>query len=434
MSYLYGLTGIQGRIIACRIAHFIQRPLQKPAMSSECADTKLVAGCATRSEKDDKSIPTLFKPLCIRGVEFQNRIFLSPLCQYSAVDGALTPWHFAHLGGIICRGPGLTMVEATAVLPEGRITPHDVGLWSDCHIEGLAAMVAFAHGQGQKIGIQLSHAGRKGSTTAPWVMEETTAPENAGGWPEDIWGPSAIQYAPGYPKPKELTVEMIDDIVHAFAMATKRAVKAGFDVIEVHNGHGYLLHSFLSPVSNKRLDQYGGCFENRIRLTVEVVRAMRENMPPNMPLFLRISATDCLEESMPDESSWRVEDTIKLAPILAAHGVDLLDVSSGFIHPRQKLKGGPAFQAHLSEAVKASKPAGLVVSTVGKITTGVVAQQVLDQGQADVVFVGKQFLENPGVVWAFAKELGVDIALADQIGWVFQWRGKRREAGNKRTL
>ncbi|KAJ7484633.1 FMN-linked oxidoreductase [Mycena latifolia] len=402
-------------------------------MSAMNAGQKLVAGCATRSE-NEKTIPSLFKPIRIRGVEFQNRIFLSPLCQYSAEDGALTPWHFAHLGGIICRGPGLTMVEATAVLPEGRITPQDVGLWSDCHIEGLAALVDFAHSQGQKIGIQLSHAGRKGSTTPPWVMEETTAHESIGGWPQDIWGPSAVPYAPGYSMPKELNREMIDDIVQAFGTAAKRAAKAGFDVIEIHSGHGYLLHSFLSPVSNKRMDQYGGSFENRIRLTVEVVRAVRENMPPDMPLFLRISATDCLEESMPDEPSWRLEDTIKLAPVLAAHGVDLLDVSSGFIHPRQKLMGGPAFQAHLSEAIKSSKPAGLVVSTVGKITTGTLAQQILDQDKADVVFVGKQFLENPGAVWAFAKELGVEIALADQIGWVFQWRGKRRDAVNRRTL
>ncbi|KAJ7442504.1 hypothetical protein B0H11DRAFT_1881830 [Mycena galericulata] len=403
-------------------------------MPSKSPAKKLVAGCATHSEKDNKSIPSLFKPICIRGVEFQNRLFLSPLCQYSARDGSLTPWHFAHLGGIICRGPGLTMMEATAVLPEGRITPQDVGLWSDCHIDGLAAMVDFAHDQGQKIGIQLSHAGRKGSTTPPWVMEETTAQEASGGWPQDIWAPSAIRYAPGYPMPKELTVDMIDDIVRAFAIAAKRAVKVGFDVLEIHAGHGYLLHSFLSPVSNKRTDQYGGCFENRIRLTLEVTKAMRENMPQDMPLFLRISATDCLEESMPDEHSWRVEDTIKLAPILAAHGVDLLDVSSGFIHPRQKLRGGPAFQAHLSAAIKASNPAGLIVSTVGKITTGVIAQEVLDTEKADVVFVGKQFLENPGVVWAFAKELGVDVTLADQIGWVFQWRGKRRDAAHKRTL
>lgn len=185
------------------------------------------------------------------------------------------------------------MVEATAVLPEGRITPQDVGLWADGHIAGLAAMVDFAHGQGQKIGIQLSHGGRKSSTTAPWVMEETTAHENEGGWPEDVWGPSAIRYAPGYPMPKELSREMIHDIVRAFSNATKRAVRAGFDVIEIHNGHGYLLHSFLSPVSNKRTDEYGGCFENRIRLTVEVVKAMRENMPPDMPLFLRYFSSIC---------------------------------------------------------------------------------------------------------------------------------------------
>ncbi|KAJ7236240.1 hypothetical protein C8J57DRAFT_138522 [Mycena rebaudengoi] len=403
-------------------------------MPSACAETKLVAGSATNSQKNDGRIPSLFQPLRIRGVDFQNRIWLSPLCQYSAQDGALTPWHFAHLGGIICRGPGLTMVEATAVLPEGRITPQDVGLWSDRHVKPLSAMVEFAHSQGQNIGLQLSHAGRKSSTTAPWIMEETTAHEDVGGWPDNIWGPSPIQYAPGYPTPKELTVEGITKVVEAFVTAAKRAVQAGFDLIEIHNGHGYLLHSFLSPVSNKRTDKYGGSFENRIRLTVDVVKAVRANIPQDMPLFLRISATDCLEESMPNEPSWRIEDTIKLAPILHAHGVDLLDVSSGFIHPLQKLRGGPAFQAHLSEAVKSSIPAGLLISAVGKITNGIVAQDVLNKGQADIVFVGKQFLENPGAVWAFAKELGVDIALADQIGWVFQWQGKRRVARNKRVL
>ncbi|KAJ7070307.1 FMN-linked oxidoreductase [Mycena belliarum] len=402
-------------------------------MAAKNACHKVVAGCATSCE-NGHDIPTLFKPLRIRGVEFQNRIFLSPLCQYSAEDGVLTQWHFAHLGGIICRGPGLTMVEATAVSPQGRITPQDVGLWSDGHIEGLAAIVNFAHTQGQKIGIQLSHAGRKGSTTPPWVMEETTACTADGGWPHDVWGPSPIRYAPGYPLPKELNEEMIDDIVQAFGTAARRVVEAGFDVLEIQSGHGYLLHSFLSPVSNKREDRYGGSFENRTRLTVDVVKAAREHMPPNMPLFLRISASDCLEESMPDEPSWRVEDTIRLAPILAAHGVDLLDVSSGFIHPRQKLRSGPAFQAHLSEAVKAASPAGMVISTVGKITTGSLAQHILDQDQADVVFIGKQFLENPSVVWAFAKELGVNITLANQIGWVFQWRGKRRDAVNRRTL
>ncbi|KAK7046745.1 NADPH dehydrogenase afvA [Favolaschia claudopus] len=404
-------------------------------MSPESVSQVVVPGRAVGSE-DDGKLPTLFKPLWIRGVEFQNRIFVrtvSPLCQYSAEEGALTPWHFAHLGGIICRGPGLTMVEATAVSPEGRITPFDAGLWGDWHVEGLASMVDFAHGLNQKIGIQLSHAGRKASTTPPWVMEEIVAGESVGGWPEDVWGPSAVRYAPGYAMPKELTREGIEDIIHAFAAAAKRAVRAGFDVIEIHAAHGYLLHSFLSPVSNKRKDQYSGCFENRIRLILEVVRAMRENMPRHMPLFLRISATDCLEETMPEEPSWTTEDTIRLAPILAAHGVDLLDVSSGFNHPHQKLRGGPAFHAHLSEAIKASDP-GLIVSTVGNITSGTIAQQVLDQEQADVVFVGKKFLENPGVVWAFAKELGVNITLADPLGWVFQWRGKRREAVFKRML
>ncbi|KAG5732248.1 putative NADPH dehydrogenase C23G7.10c [Termitomyces sp. T112] len=387
------------------------------------------SGTALDPQPSGKSIPKLFQPLKIRELEFHNRIFLSPLCQYSAENGKLTPWHKAHLGGIYTRGPGLSIVEATAVTPEGRITPEDSGLWSDEHIPPLAEIVEFAHSQGQKIGIQLAHAGRKASTIAPWISGDPTASTEAGGWPDDVWGPSAIAYSDQYPNPKALTKEGIKRVVDAYVAATKRALKAGFDLVEIHNAHGYLLQSFLSPISNKRTDEYGGSFENRIRLTLEVVDAVRAVIPDSMPLFLRISATDWLEEVMPDEPSWRSEDTARLAPILHAHGVDFLDVSGGGNHPEQKIKGGPAYQAPFAHDVKKALDSSskLVVGSVGAITDGHTAQSVLDKGQADVILVGRNFIKNPGTVWAFAEDLGVEIKTANQIGWGFKGRRNKNK-------
>jgi 2,4-dienoyl-CoA reductase-like NADH-dependent reductase (Old Yellow Enzyme family) len=343
----------------------------------------------------------------------------------------LTPWHLGHLGGIYTRGPGLSFVEATAVTPQGRITPEDSGIWSDDHIAPLAEVVQFAHSQNQKIGIQLAHAGRKASTVAPWLDMGHVATETVGGWPEDVWGPSAVPYNDKFPKPRALTKEGIKDIVRAFVDGAKRAMKAGFDVIEIHNAHGYLLHSFLSPVSNKRSDEYGGSFENRIRLTLEVVDAVRAIIPDTMPLFIRVSATDWLEESQ--EPSWRIEETIKLAGILASHGVDFIDVSTAGLSPDQKIKGGPAFQAPFSHAIKKAVTAEvqgtgeqLLVGAVGSITDGMIAQRVLDEGQADIIFVGRLFQKNPGTVWAFADDLDVSINVAHQIGWPFAGRGKTK--------
>ncbi|TBU27047.1 FMN-linked oxidoreductase [Dichomitus squalens] len=380
------------------------------------------AGAA--AEDDFDKVPTLFKPIKIRGVEFQNRIWVSPMCQYSAQNGQLTDWHLAHLGGIFTRGPGLTMVEATAVTPEGRITPEDSGLWTDAQIGPLKRIVEFAHSQNQKIGIQLAHAGRKASTVAPWLDMGALATEEVGGWPNDVVGPSSVPYNEKFPVPKELDKAGIKRIKTAFVEAAKRALQAGFDVIEIHNAHGYLLDSFISPVSNKRTDEYGGSFENRVRLTLEIVDAVRAVIPPTTPLFLRISATDWLEESLPNEPSWRSEDTVRLAGILAEHGVDLLDVSTGGLHPSQKIKGGPAYQAPFAEAVKKAHGDKILVSTVGAITDGPTAQACLDKGQADVVFLGRQFQKNPGSVWQFAEELGVTITVAHQIEWGFKGRGK----------
>ncbi|EAU89465.1 NADPH dehydrogenase [Coprinopsis cinerea okayama7 len=413
------------------------------------------AGTAFDPQPSGAHQPKIFNPLRIRGVEFQNRIWVSPMCQYSAENGKFTPWHMAHLGGIFTRGPGLTMIEATAVLPNGRITPEDAGIWSDEHIKPLQDVVTFCHSQSQNIGIQLAHAGRKASTVAPWISGAPTASKEVGGWPDDVWAPSAIPYSEDYPHPKELTKEGIKGIIQAFADGAKRALKAGFDVIEIHSAHGYLLSEFLSPVSNKRTDEYGGSFENRTRLLIEIVDTVRSIIPEEMPLFVRVSATEWLEESMPNEPSWKSEDTVRLAPILYEHGVDLLDVSSGGNHPKQKIKGGPAYQAPFARDVmqsigarsffpsnvkdKSTSNGGrlprLLVSTVGAITTAQVAEALL-LASADVIFVGRQFQRHPGTVWQWADELSdgskdIQIQLPGQIRWGFQGRGARTSDGKE---
>ncbi|KAJ2934149.1 hypothetical protein H1R20_g2902, partial [Candolleomyces eurysporus] len=386
------------------------------------------AGTVVEHKSSGNPVPTLFQPLTIRGVTFQNRIFLSPLCQYSADDGFVNHWHLAHLGGVFTRGPGLSMVEATGVQPQGRITPWDVGLWSDDHIAGLAEIAQFAHSQNQKIGIQLAHAGRKASTLPPFATS-VLADKDVGGWPDDVWAPSAIPFESSYPQPKELTKAGIKKVVEDWASAAKRAITAGFDVIEVHAAHGFLLHEFLSPVSNKRTDEYGGNFENRIRLVVEVVDAVRASIPESTPLFVRVSGTDWLEEVAPNEPSWTSEETVKLAQVLSAHGVDLLDVSSGGSDPRQKISGGPGYQVRFAAAVKSAVGSQLLVSAVGGLAEGSLAQKVLDDGHADVILVGRMFQKNPGQVWAMADQIGVEIEAAKQIGWGFKGRGAKALGG-----
>ncbi|TFK48943.1 FMN-linked oxidoreductase [Heliocybe sulcata] len=354
--------------------------------------------------------PILFTPIKIRGLEFQNRIFLSPMCQYSAEDGHMTAWHMAHLGGIFTRGPSLSIIEATA----------------DSQIEPMRKIVEFAHSQNQKIAIQLAHAGRKASTMAPWLNPGIVATEEQNGWPDDVWGPSAIPFHEQFPKPKALTKEGIERVKTGFVQAAKRALKVGFDVIEIHGAHGYLLSSFLSPQCNMRTDEYGGSFENRIRLLLEIVDAIRAVMPPTMPLFVRISASDWLEGVVPDDESWRTEDTVKLAGILAEHGVDFLDVSSGGNSlKRRKVKAvSRPYQAHFAEAVKKAHGDKIIVGSVGGFDNGKVAEEVLQANQADVILVGSHFQKNPGAVWQFADDLGVSIHVAHQIEWGFRGRKK----------
>ncbi|KAI9835876.1 MAG: hypothetical protein M1819_001774 [Sarea resinae] len=388
-----------------------------PGISYFTPAQAIPSGTASNPQPDGTTPPKLFTPLNIRGLTMQNRIGVPPMCQYSAQDGHATPFHIAHYGGIIQRGPGITIVEATSVLPEGRLTPEDLGLWKDSQVDAFKPVVEFAHSQNQKIAVQLGHAGRKACTVAPWLSYGEVCPKALGGWPDNVYAPSAIAFNDHHAQPKEMTEADIETFKSAWVAAVKRALAAGFDAIEIHNAHGYLLHSFLSPVSNHRTDKYGGSFENRIRLTVEIIDLTRANVPADFPIFLRISATDWLEH-LKDTPSWTVEDSIKLAVIAAEHGVDLLDVSSGGSHPDQQILSAASYQADFAKKIKAVVGDKLLVATVGLIVYGKQAQKLLDAG-LDVVLSGRSFLKNPGLVWVWAEDLGCEIQCANQIQWGF---------------
>lgn len=338
------------------------------------------------------------------------------MCQYSADDGHMTPWHSAHYGGIAQRGPGMMIIEATGVVPEGRITPGCVGLWKDTQIAPIRSVIEFAHSQGQKIGIQLAHAGRKASTLPPW-LGGGTATNAVGGWVDNVKAPSAIPFASGDIIPKAMTEADITEVKEAWIASTKRALAAGADFIEIHNAHGYLLSSFLSPLSNQRTDEYGGSFENRIRLSLEIAQLTRDTVGPNMPVFLRVSATDWLETN---EQGWKNEDTVKFAEALAVQGaVDLIDISSGGVHSAQKVKSGPAFQVPFAAAVKKAVGDRMLVAAVGMINNGNLAEEILNENELDVILVGRAFQRDTGLAWHFAKDLDVEIAMAAQIRWGF---------------
>lgn len=341
------------------------------------------------------------------------------MCQYSAEDGHLTAWHIAHYGGIAQRGPGMIIIEATGVVPEGRITPGCSGLWKDSQIAPLKQVVEFAHSQGQKIGIQLAHAGRKASTVPPW-LGGVTATNAVGGWTDNVKAPSAIPFADGDIVPKAMTEDDIEEVKTAWVAAVERAVAAGVDFIEIHNAHGYLLSSFLSSSSNQRTDKYGGSFENRIRLSLEIAQLTRDTVGPNMPVFLRVSATDWLEESMPEEKGWKLEDTVEFSRALAAQGaIDLVDISTGGVHAAQKVTSGVGFQVPFAKAVKEAVGDKMLVSAVGMINNGNLAEQVLNDDNIDYILVGRAFQRDSGLAWAFAKDLDVEIAMAAQIRWGF---------------
>ncbi|WP_431931259.1 NADH:flavin oxidoreductase/NADH oxidase [Nonomuraea jabiensis] len=326
----------------------------------------------------------LLSPLTMRELTLPNRVWLSPMCQYSAgPDGVPADWHLVHLGARVTGGFGLVLTESTAVSPQGRISPRDTGLWSDEQVAGWRRITAFAHAHGTPIGVQLGHAGRKASTFPPG-LGSGSIPAADGGW--TAFGPSPLAYR-GYAAPAQASADDLGRIVADFAAATRRAAAAGFDVVEIHAGHGYLLHQFLSPRANRRTDRYGGGFDNRVRLLLEVVDAVRGAWPAERPLLVRVSATDWVD------GGWTPEETVDLARLLHEHGVDLLDVSTGGLDPDQRIPVGPGYQVPFARQVR--DKAMLPVGAVGLITDPDQAETVLSEGSADVVLLGREALRDP---------------------------------------
>ena len=327
----------------------------------------------------------LLEPYTLRQLTFLNRIAVSPMCQYSSVDGLANDWHLVHLGSRAVGGAGLIFTEATAVTADGRITAQDLGLWNDQQIEPLQRITRFIRAQGAVAGIQLAHAGRKASTWRPWLGKQGSVRVEEGGWVPV--GPSPIAFDPRHTVPTQLDERQIQDVIQAFADAAKRALEAGFSLVEVHAAHGYLLHQFLSPLSNQRRDQYGGSFENRIRLVLQVTEAVREVWPQELPLFVRVSATDWVEDG------WNPDETVELARRLKALGVDLIDVSSEDTSANAEIPVGPGYQTRFAESIR--KASGIATGTVGMITEPAQAEHILRTGQADLILLARELLRDP---------------------------------------
>ena len=436
-------------------------------------------GTPAPNAQQNGSTPTLFTPLTIRGTTLRNRILVAPMCQYSTASegpttGALTDYHIATLGHYALKGAGLVFIEATGVQANGRISPNCPGLWSDSQIPALRRVSDFIKSQGAQSGIQLAHAGRKASTCAPWIAgaQKTAggtrkvsvkADVDAGGWPSNVVGPmggqewawdekAADDESSGYWAPRALSEEEIGELVQDWAAAAQRAVKAGIDVIEIHGAHGYLIHQFLSPVTNQRTDKYGGSFENRTRILVEIIKAIRAVVPDSMPVYLRISSTDWMEETEKGKKlgSWDVESSIRLAKLLPGLGVDLLDVSSGGNHPEQRINmfDSKDYQIKIAAQIRAElkkENLGLFIGAVGLITEAQQARDIVEEGGAadavadrvsdtelakearaavkvtegkeplaDVVLVARQFMREPEWVLRVAWQLGLDVAWPNQ--------------------
>jgi 2,4-dienoyl-CoA reductase-like NADH-dependent reductase (Old Yellow Enzyme family) len=337
----------------------------------------------------------LFEPLSLRSLTLRNRIAVSPMCQYSAEGGRANDWHLVHLGARAAGGAGLVLFEATAVEARGRISPADLGIWEDGQIEPLARIVRFVEGQGAAAGLQLAHAGRKASTAPPWEGGGPVAPAN-GGWP--AIAPSALPFADGYPTPQALDAAGVGAVVEAFVAAARRAREAGFRTIELHAAHGYLLHQFLSPLTNRRTDAWGGSFENRTRLVREVVSAVRAAWPEELPLLVRLSATDWVP------GGWDVDQSVELCRALRALGADLVDVSSGGLVPSAKVPAGPGYQTGFAERIR--REAGIATGAVGMILAPEQADHVIRTGQADLVLLARELLRDPHFPLRAAKALG----------------------------
>jgi len=341
---------------------------------------------------------TLFSPLNLRGTTLKNRLVVSPMCQYSSEDGFANDWHLVHLGSRAVGGAGLIFTEATAVSADGRITPADLGIWKDEHIPFLKRITAFIEENGSVAGIQLAHAGRKSSMEVSWKGGQPLLPEN-GGW--ETLAPSAIPFKDGDLVPSEMTTDEIERVTADFVSAAKRALEAGFKVIELHGAHGYLIHEFLSPVSNKRTDQYGGSFENRVRFLLEITERVRSTWPEELPLFVRISATDWTE------NGWSENDSVELSKILKTKGVDLIDCSTGGNVSGVRIELKPLYQVPFAESVK--KQAGIPSGAVGLITTSEEAESIIKEEKADLVFLARELLRDPYFPLRAAHELGVDL-------------------------
>ncbi|KIR67195.1 oxidoreductase [Cryptococcus bacillisporus CA1873] len=395
--------------------------------------------------KQNKNPPKLFHPITIRGVTFHNRAFVAPMCMYSSDQGRATDHHFVHLGSMALRGWGSIMVEATAVVPEGRISPEDMGLWDDSQITELQRIVKYIHANKGVIGIQIAHAGRKASTPAPWNerlanerghSQGSVVPEENGGWPSKVVAPSEISFKAGdYPDPIEASIEYLESLKKAYADAVERCSKIGFDFIEIHGAHGYFLHEFIDPISNKRTDKYGGSLENRLRLPLEIAQVVREKW--DKPLFYRLSATDWLEESLGKEKNangewawWGIEQTTIFVGKLAELGVDLVDVSSGGNDLRQKIAPGPSYQLPFAEHLKKTYP-NLLIGSVGIITDAKQANDILEQGKADVILIGRQLLRNLDWPLDAAVDLGVAVAPAVQYERAWTRMLVKREAHDR---
>ncbi len=354
-------------------------------------------GCPAAANHD-RELPEvdLLSPLTIRGVTLRNRIVMSPMCQYSAHEGMANDWHLVHLGSRAAGGVSLVFVEATAVTRDGRISPGDMGIWTDGHVEPLARIARFVESQGAVAGIQLAHAGRKASCDVPWNGGASLKTPEQGGW--TVVGPSPIPFNEGDPVPVPLDQAGIDGIVAAFEEAARRALAAGFRVIEIHAAHGYLLHEFLSPLANHRTDQYGGSLENRMRLVLRVARSLRSIVPSELPLFVRISGTDWVD------GGWDIDQSVELAKRLCELGVDLIDVSSGAIVPKARIPVGRGYQVPLARRIR--DEVGIRTGAVGLITEPQHADEIITGGDADLVFIGRELLREP--YWALKAQHDLD--------------------------
>jgi 2,4-dienoyl-CoA reductase-like NADH-dependent reductase (Old Yellow Enzyme family) len=379
------------------------------------ASSVLAHGCPAGTDHD-REVPEidLLSPLAIRGVTFRNRIVMSPMCQYSAAEGLASDWHLVHLGSRAVGGVALVMVEATAVTRDGRITPGDLGIWGEQHVEPLARIARFVHAQGAVAGIQLAHAGRKASCEPPWKGGARLKTSEEGGW--TVVGPSSVPFNEGDPAPVPLDETGIEGIIAAFSAAAHRAVAAGFRVIEIHAAHGYLLHEFLSPLSNRRTDRYGGSLENRIRLLLRVAERLRRGLPGDLPLFVRISATDWAE------GGWDVEQSVVLARHLRDLGVDLIDASSGALVPKASIPVGKGYQVPLARRIR--HEACIRTGAVGLITEPHQANEVVTSGDADLVFLARELLREPYWALKAQQELGAEPSWPTPYGYAVKRRAR----------